>query len=491
MIGAICVVGADSGKVLVEKAWRGRAQTGRTSWADDFIEAAKQHQLRTSTPAQLGTAQTPGQEAPEPSWTGIPSSAVSIKVPGLTDALVPSELLPVLVTPRGYIHQLWDARARLWWLGICYEETPPLAVVYLLRFVQRLASEYYGSTASGHPTLSEQLVRDNAAGILQLVEETLDDGRPVWTEEAVLRDAIPPPTILSNIVQALGGPVTFNNASVGRPAVPTASTLSSIPWRSTGIRHMNNELFLDVVEDMDVLIDAKSGGLLVGEIRGMIRCDCRLSGMPDIVLAFQPSGMKNLDPDMVSLHPSVRLNRWQRDRILSFVPPDGTFTLCSYSLPLPSSSPLPVHVRPSVAIHKNRGKLEISVQPSRSGVNVVENLVLVATLPASAGEVKVETSQGKAVWDVIGKRLHWSIGRLSREAVEKTGIPVLSAGFSISGEDPTASQTTCHSVHAEFRVQGWCPSGIRVDSLQVLNEGGYKAYKGVRFLTRAGKYCTR
>jgi len=125
--------------------------------------------------------------------------------------------------------------------------------------------------------------------------------------------------------------------------------------------------------------------------------------MPDIVLGFQQSAFRNVDPDMLSLHPSVRLNRWQRDKVLSFVPPDGTFTLCSYSLPLPSTAPLPVHIRPNLSLHKDRGKLEISVQPARSPTAPVENLVLVATLPASAEGVKVETSVGKAVWDVLGK----------------------------------------------------------------------------------------
>lgn len=206
---------------------------------------------------------------------------------------------------------------------------------------------------------------------------------------------------------------------------------------------------------------------------------------------------------MVSLHPSVRLSRWQRDKVLSFVPPDGTFTLCSYSLPLPSVAPIPLQIRPNLSIHKDRGKLEVSLQPPRSLAAPVENVVLVATLPASADEVKVETSVGKAVWDVLGKRLHWSIGRLSREGLDKGGIPVLRATFAVSryvkssgfhaleiakedlnhvsklitSDDPTASNTTAHSVHAEFRMQGWCPSGIRIDSLQVLNENGYKPYK--------------
>jgi AP-3 complex subunit mu len=152
-----------------------------------------------------------------------------------------------------------------------------MAVIQILRFLNQLASEYYGTSASGFSVLSEQLVRDNASGILQIVEEALDDGRPAWSEEAVIRDLVPPPSILSNIVQALGGPVSFANPA-NKQAGPTLPTLSNIPWRNAGVRHMNNELFLDIVEDLDVLIDGKTGTVVLGEVRGVIRCDCRLSG---------------------------------------------------------------------------------------------------------------------------------------------------------------------------------------------------------------------
>jgi AP-3 complex subunit mu len=152
-----------------------------------------------------------------------------------------------------------------------------MAIIQILRFLNQLSSEYYGTSASGFSVLSEQLVRDNAAGILQIVEEALDDGKPAWSEEAVIRDLVPPPSILSNLVQALGGPVSFANPA-NKQAGPTLPIMSNIPWRNTGVRHMNNELFLDIIEDLDVLVDGKTGTVVLGEVRGVIRCDCRLSG---------------------------------------------------------------------------------------------------------------------------------------------------------------------------------------------------------------------
>jgi hypothetical protein len=48
--------------------------------------------------------------------------------------------------------------------------------------------------------------------------------------------------------------------------------------------------------------------------------------MPDLTLAF-------VNPRLVddcSFHPSVRFNKWETDKVLSFVPPDGHFRLMSY-----------------------------------------------------------------------------------------------------------------------------------------------------------------
>ena len=61
---------------------------------------------------------------------------------------------------------------------------------------------------------------------------------------------------------------------------------------------------------------------------------------------------------------SCRLLRWKRDKALSFVPPDGRFTLMEYrhlppiskSLSAPSAKvPVPFTLKPAVTIEENGG----------------------------------------------------------------------------------------------------------------------------------------
>ena len=70
------------------------------------------------------------------------------------------------------------------------------------------------------------------------------------------------------------------------------------------------------------------------------------------------------------MHPAIsytltcRLRRWQRDKALSFVPPDGRFTLMEYryfpptskSLSAPSAQvPIPFTLKPTVTIEEDGG----------------------------------------------------------------------------------------------------------------------------------------
>lgn len=96
------------------------------------------------------------------------------------------------------------------------------------------------------------------------------------------------------------------------------------------------------------------GTTVCAEIQGVIEACVRLSGMPDLTLSFMvglvlPSfvecnGLSCFNVhllcllliknprilDDVSFHPCVRFKRWESERVLSFVPPDGNFTLMNY-----------------------------------------------------------------------------------------------------------------------------------------------------------------
>ena len=61
-------------------------------------------------------------------------------------------------------------------------------------------------------------------------------------------------------------------------------------------------------------------------IYGRIESQCKLSGMPDLTLIWANPRII----DDASFHPCVRYNRYEMEKIISFIPPDGEFTLMKY-----------------------------------------------------------------------------------------------------------------------------------------------------------------
>ena len=95
-------------------------------------------------------------------------------------------------------------------------------------------------------------------------------------------------------------------------------------------------------------------------------------------------------------------------------------------------------------------------------------------LSATLGTVSVE--RGACVWH---------IGRLPKDGTN----PSLSGAFTLDAGGRPARELAI-PVSADFRVSGYAVSGLRVASLTLENEA-YKPYKGVKMVTRAGRFQVR
>lgn len=124
-------------------------------------------------------------------------------------------------------------------------------------------------------------------------------------------------------------------------ARPPIAVTNAVSWRSEGIQYRKNEVFLDVIESLNLLVSS-SGNVLRSEILGAIKMKCYLSGMPELRLGlndkvmFESTGRstrgKAVEMEDVKFHQCVRLSRFENDRTISFIPPDGEFELMSYRL---------------------------------------------------------------------------------------------------------------------------------------------------------------
>jgi AP-1 complex subunit mu len=62
---------------------------------------------------------------------------------------------------------------------------------------------------------------------------------------------------------------------------PPQAVTNIVSWRTEGIKYKKNEVFLDVVERLNLLV-AANGSVLSSEILGSIKMRSFLSGMPEL-----------------------------------------------------------------------------------------------------------------------------------------------------------------------------------------------------------------
>jgi AP-1 complex subunit mu len=167
--------------------------------------------------------------------------------------------------------------------------------------------------------LEEESLRDNFVIAYELLDEVMDFGYPQFTEAQILSEYIK--------VDA------YKMAVQARP--PMAVT-NAVSWRTEGIHYKKNEVFLDVVESVNLLVNS-NGTVVRSEVVGALKMRTYLSGMPECKLGlndkvlFDAQGrggrQKAVDLEDMKFHQCVRLASFERDRTISFIPPDGAFDL--------------------------------------------------------------------------------------------------------------------------------------------------------------------
>lgn len=327
--------------------------------------------------------------------------------------------------------------------------------------------------------MEEESIRDNFVIIYELLDELMDFGYPQSTDAKILQMYI---TQQGRKLEAAA------------PKPPMALT-NAVSWRMEGIKHRKNEVFLDVVESVNLLV-AANGNVLSSEICGAVKMRVFLTGMPELRLGLNDKIMfessnrggsaskKAVELEDIKFHQCVRLTRFDNDRTISFIPPDGAFDLMTYRLD--------TQVRPliwveSVIERHSHSRVEYMIKcksqfKRRSTANNVEINVPV---PADADSPKFKTTMGVVKYEPATNNINWKIKSLpgGKEFFLRAhfGLPSVTGGEA-EGKPP---------IKVKFEIPYFTVSGIQVRYLKIIEKSGYQALPWVRYITQNGEYQIR
>lgn len=141
----------------------------------------------------------------------------------------------------------------------------------------------------------------------------LDNGFLLVIEFNILKELIKLLIILCFVVNFIIG-----SSNVGD--IFFIGQLFNILWCWVGVKYINNEVYFDVVEEIDVIID-KLGFIVFVEIQGVIDVCIKLFGMFDFFFFFM--NFRFLDD--VSFYFCIWFKCWEFERVLLFIFLDGNF----------------------------------------------------------------------------------------------------------------------------------------------------------------------
>ncbi|XP_044138754.1 AP-1 complex subunit mu-2 isoform X2 [Bufo gargarizans] len=376
-------------------------------------------------------------------------------------------LTPLLI--HGKVHFLWIKHSNLYLVALTNKNANAALVYSFLYRVVEVFTEYFKE-------LEEESIRDNFVIVYELLDEVMDFGFPQTTESKILQEYITQ---------------QGNKLETAKSRVPTTVT-NAVSWRSEGLKYKKNEVFIDVIESVNLLVNT-NGSVLLSEIVGSVKLKVFLSGMPELRLGlndrvlFELTGRnknKTVELEDVKFHQCVRLSRFENDRTISFIPPDGDFELMSYRL---NTQVKPLIWIESVIEKFSHSRLEIMVKAKGQfkKQSVANNVEISVPVPSDADSPKFKTSVGNAKYVPERNVVVWTIKSFpgGKEYLMRAhfGLPSVETE-DLEGKPP---------ISVKFEIPYFTVSGIQVRYMKIIEKSGYQALPWVRYITQSGDYQLR
>lgn len=297
-------------------------------------------------------------------------------------------------------HYCWVRHSNVYLIAVSRRNVNVcLAFSYIHKLINILVSYF--------KVLEEESVRDNFVMMYELMDETIDHGYPQVTDLNILKEYIKTESNKSKKNKT-------DDASISN--VTTGLT----PWRKTGISHNKNEIYMDVIERVTCLISAGCNTIR-SEVAGVVKVNCMLSGMPTCTLGlndkafFELSGKyddtmkdKTIEMDDIKFHQCVNMNKFDSEREVTFIPPDGDFILMSYRLDV-DLKPLfwvEVSIDPRTS---TRHDYVIKARTNFKARSIASSCDIIVPLPSDVLKAELKPSIGTAVWNTEKECLVWTI----------------------------------------------------------------------------------
>ena len=371
-------------------------------------------------------------------------------------------------------HYIWIKHQNIYLVAVGKRNINVALTFSFLYKLKDILKEYFN-------VLEEETVKDNFVLIYELLDEIMDHGYPQTTESKILKDFI---MIESN-----------KKTKDNKENLALTSTMTNtVSWRKEGIHYKMNEAWLDVIEKVDELISS-NGNVLSSQINGSVIMKSFLSGMPNVTIGLNDKVVlqslgkdttNSIEMEDLKFHQCVNKKKYEMDRTIEFIPPDGEFELMSYRLDI-SIKPL-ISVKVEIKNHsETRIEYIVKAKTNFKNRSVANNVSIYLPVPLDIQNATFKTTSGSVVYLSDREDLLWFIKRFEGQCeLDMTcsfGVPTVRI------DDP--NKHLKRPIQISFEIPYFTVSGFQVRYMKIVEKSGYEAVPWVRYFTRNGEYNIR
>ncbi|CAF0892888.1 unnamed protein product [Didymodactylos carnosus] len=328
----------------------------------------------------------------------------------------------------------YTKRSNIWLCVVTRQNINASMVFEYLNKMIDIMQSYFGK-------ISEENIKNNFVLIYELLDEILDFGYPQNSDPGILK---------TFITQQGVRPITREEQTN-----VTSSVTGQIGWRREGIKYRRNELFLDVIESVNLLM-SQQGQVLSAHVAGRVVMKSYLSGMPECKFGINDkitvenrskthlestggtsgSSGNSLTPlstngntpptsttatssttktsiaiDDCQFHQCVKLSKFESEHSISFTPPDGEFELMRYRTTKDIS--LPFRIIPLVReIGRTKMEVKVVVKSNFKPTLIGQKIEIRIPTPPNTCDVQLLCMKGKARHKSSDNAIIWKMKRM-------------------------------------------------------------------------------
>ncbi|ETW05487.1 hypothetical protein H310_03250 [Aphanomyces invadans] len=393
------------------------------------------------------------------------------------------------------VSYLYVKKNGLYFVATTRYNLSPAYILELLSRLCRVFKDYCG-------VLSEETLRKNFVLCYELLDETMDFGYAQDTSTEGLKAHVHNEPIL-----------------VGEALQAKERNFSSVMSRQTNIKAANavrkpvangqqtskkaeNELFCDILERLNVVF-SPNGQMLNSSIEGKIQMKSYLQGNPELRLALNEDlliGAHNTRGgntyghvvlDDCNFHECVQLDEFERDRVLTFTPPDGEFTVMNYRLTGEFRAPFKIfpYVEES---SPTKVEVVLKIRADMPDTNYGANVIIRFPVPASTQSVTTDLGNNGAgqlaEYRENENQVRWAIKRFNGGA-EFT----LRAKITLKEPNPHVRREI-GPISMNFEIPMYNVSTLQVRYLRIPEHARHPNYvykRWLRYVTQSNSYVCR